>query len=228
MTTTFSVRKRRAAAAATGVALAVVLLLLLAAAGCADEAQTPSAYRQEVLQERLQKDLDLRSRDSRILSAAAKERFEGLRYFSVDSTYRFELPLQRLPEPETVRVAQRTGAPAEQIKVGTVEVPLGDASHELSVFRPSRGPDTTLWIPFSDQTTGRKTYGAGRYLDAPLREDGTVLVDFNRAYNPLCDYNPQKYNCALAPPQNRLPLPVKAGEKKSLLHDGYQGRRARS
>jgi uncharacterized protein (DUF1684 family) len=216
----FFLKKRLATVAATAV--------LLLAVGCGGESQKPSSYRKEILQERLQKDLDLRSRDSRILSAEAKNRFEGLRYFPIDTTYRFELPLQRLPEPETMRVAQRTGAPAEQVKVGTVAVPLGEASHELAVFRPPRGSDTTLWIPFADATTGRQTYGAGRYLDVPLREDGTVLVDFNRAYNPLCDYNPQKYNCALAPPQNRLPLPVKAGEKKSRLHDGYQGRRARS
>ena len=192
-------------------------------AGCGEE-QSSSSYRQTVIQERLQKDMDLRSRDSRVLSAEAKERFQGLRYFPVDTTYRFELPFQRLPEPETMRVAQRTGAPAQQLKVGSVEVPLPGGPYELSVFRPQRGADTTLWIPFADETTGRQTYSAGRYLDVPLREDGTVLVDFNRAYNPLCDYNPQKYNCALAPSENHLPLPIEAGEKKSLLHAEYDGR----
>ena len=211
----------------SAVGAAAVLLLATLAGGCGAE-ESSSSYQERILQERLQKDLDLRSRDSRVLSAEAKNRFEGLRYFPVDTTYRFALPLQRLPVPETMRVAQRTGAPTEQVKVGAVEVPLGDASHKLSVFRPSRGSDTTLWIPFADATTGRQTYSAGRYLDVPLREDGTVLVDFNKAYNPLCDYNPQKYNCALAPPQNRLPVPVEAGEKKSLLHEGYRGRRAGS
>ena len=209
------IRSFRAAAA-----LALAGLIAVLAGGCGGRTQQASSYRQEVLQERLQKDLDLRSRDSRVLSAEAKERFQGLRYFPVDTTYRFVLPLQRLPQPETLRVAQRTGAPAEQLKVGTVNVPLPGGPYRLSVFRPPRGSDTTLWIPFADETTGRQTYSAGRYLDVPLREDGTVLVDFNRAYNPLCDYNPQKYNCALAPPENRLPLPVEAGEKKSLLHEG--------
>lgn len=203
------------------------LALGLGTAGCSGGADG-SSYRQTVLQERLQKETDLRSRDSRVLSAAAKERFEGLRHFAVDTTYRFELPLQRLARPETMRVAQRTGAPAQQIKVGTVAVPLPGGPYELSIFRPQRASDSTLWVPFSDETTGRQTYGAGRYLDVPLREDGTVLVDFNRAYNPLCDYNPQKYNCAVAPPENHLPVPVKAGEKKSLLQKGYTGRRAAS
>ena len=210
-----------------GAALLSALLLGLSAAGCG-AGEEASSYRQTVLQERLQKEMDLRSRDSRILSAEAKERFEGLRHFPVDTTYRFELPLQRLAPPETVRVAQRTGTPAEQLKVGTVEVPLPGGPYELSVFRPQRGTDTTLWIPFADETTGRQTYSAGRYIDVPLREDGTVLVDFNRAYNPLCDYNPQKYNCALAPPENRLPVPIEAGEKKSLLHAGYEGQRVSS
>jgi uncharacterized protein (DUF1684 family) len=216
-------RSRRFAASA--VLAAFVLGLMSAGCGSADEA---SSYRQTVLQERLQKDTDLRSRDSRVLSTAAKGRFEGLRYFAVDTTYRFVLPLQRLARPETMRVAQRTGAPAQQVKVGTVEVPLPGGPYNLAVFRPRRAADSTLWIPFSDETTGRQTYGAGRYLDAPLREDGTVLVDFNRAYNPLCDYNPQKYNCAVAPPTNHLPVAVEAGEKKSLIQKGYTGRRATS
>jgi uncharacterized protein (DUF1684 family) len=206
----------------------VAALGMVGLTGCGSEQTGTASYRQTVLQERLQKELDLRSRGSRVLSAEAKTRFEGLRHFPVDSTYRFAISLERLPEPDTMRVAQRTGAPSEQLKVGTVEVPLPGGPHSLSVFRPQRGADTTLWIPFADETTGRETYGAGRYLDARLREDGTILVDFNRAYNPLCDYNPQKYNCALAPPENRLPVSVEAGEKKSLLHEGAAGRRASS
>jgi len=211
----------------TAAAVLAALVLGLGAAGCGEQADG-SSYRQTVLQERLQKEMDLRSRDSRVLSAAAKDRFEGLRHFSVDTTYRFELPLRRLARPETMRVAQRTGAPAQQVKVGTVAVPLPGGPYELAVFRPEQTADSTFWIPFSDETTGRQTYGAGRYLDVPLRAGGTVLVDFNRAYNPLCDYNPQKYNCAVAPPENHLPVPVKAGEKKSRLQKGYTGRRATS
>ena len=50
-------------------------------------------------------------------------------------------------------------------------------------------------------------------------EDGTILVDFNRAYNPDCEYNPERFNCALPPSENRLTVPIRAGEMKSLLHE---------
>lgn len=196
--------------------IAALLACVLGTVGCGEA--PASSYQQRVLQDRLQKDMALRSGDQPVLNAATREHFQGLRYFPVDTTYRFEVPLHRLPTPDTVQLAQRTGAPDTQLKIGTVEVPLPEGAHQLSVFRPTRGDGTKLWIPFSDETTGTQTYGAGRYLDLPLEEDGTVLVDFNRAYNPLCDYNPQKYNCAIAPPGNHLPVAVRAGEKKSLLH----------
>jgi uncharacterized protein (DUF1684 family) len=66
---------------------------------------------------------------------------------------------------------------------------------------------------FADGTTGRETYGAGRFLDVPRPQDGSVQVDFNRAYNPPCAFN-DFATCPLPPAQNRIALRVEAGEKK--------------
>jgi uncharacterized protein (DUF1684 family) len=70
-----------------------------------------------------------------------------------------------------------------------------------------------LWLPFFDGTSGRETYAGGRYLDIEVDAEGMVDLDFNYAYNPLCDYNPDRYNCTLPPPENTLPFAVEAGEK---------------
>ena len=72
----------------------------------------------------------------------------------------------------------------------------------------------TLFVMFADGTTGRETYGAGRFLDVPRPVDGRMSVDFNRAYNPPCAFNTFA-TCPLPPPQNWLPVPVEAGEKFS-------------
>ena len=70
-----------------------------------------------------------------------------------------------------------------------------------------------LWLPFTDATSGQETYGGGRYLDITLDDEGMVDLDFNYAYNPLCDYNADKYNCTLPPAGNHLDFMVEAGEK---------------
>ena len=66
---------------------------------------------------------------------------------------------------------------------------------------------------FKDATSGKTTYGGGRFLYAALPKDGKVVLDFNRAYNPPCAFTPYA-TCPLPPPRNRLTVPIEAGEKK--------------
>ena len=69
-----------------------------------------------------------------------------------------------------------------------------------------------LFFIFRDQTSGKETYGAGRFLYADLPKGGKVVLDFNKAYNPPCAFTPYA-TCPLPPPQNRLPVRIEAGEK---------------
>ena len=67
-------------------------------------------------------------------------------------------------------------------------------------------------MPFSDATSGRETYGRGRYLDLEIEPDGSVILDFNLAYQPYCAYS-SAYSCPLTPAENRLAVPILAGER---------------
>nr|WP_283949855.1 DUF1684 domain-containing protein [Limobrevibacterium gyesilva] len=76
-----------------------------------------------------------------------------------------------------------------------------------------------VFLPFADATSGRETFGAGRYLldtikgaDLGAAADGRIVLDFNFSYCPSCAYSP-RWVCPLAPPANRLPAPVRAGER---------------
>ncbi|NJO82052.1 MAG: DUF1684 domain-containing protein [Blastochloris sp.] len=69
-----------------------------------------------------------------------------------------------------------------------------------------------LLLPFADALAGSETYGAGRYLEPELLDDGRVLIDFNRAYNPYCAYN-DGWSCPLTPAENRLSVAIRAGER---------------
>src|SRR5439155_2263576 len=74
-----------------------------------------------------------------------------------------------------------------------------------------------LFFIFRDQTSGKTTYGAGRFLYSDLPKDGKVVLDFNKAYNPPCAFTPYA-TCPLPPKQNRLPVRIEAGEKRYGHH----------
>lgn len=197
--------------ALAGTCVALVLALL---AGCGTDAPA-SGYRQDVLEDRMQRDMDMRSEGS-VLTGEARNTFKGLRYFPVDSTYRMTAPLERSVPPDTVRMAQSTGGTAEHLRVGHVTLSFPEGPERLAVFRSLSAPSEPLWIPFADATNGQETYGGGRYVDVVLREDSLAVVDLNRAYNPTCAYNPA-YACPLPPAENHLPFGVPAGEQRPLL-----------
>jgi len=104
-------------------------------------------------------------------------------------------------------------------RFGAVSIPFSAGPRRLEVFW-MEGYAGGLFLPFRDATNGSETYGAGRYLldaakSADLggnREAGTLILDFNFAYQPSCAFDP-KWACPLAPPSNRLDLPVRAGER---------------
>jgi uncharacterized protein (DUF1684 family) len=75
-----------------------------------------------------------------------------------------------------------------------------------------QGYEDYLFIPFNDLTNGMETYGGGRYLDVQQGEGDTLTLDFNKAYNPYCAYNP-KYSCPIPPDENKLDVEIRAGEK---------------
>lgn len=194
------------------VRFALGALLLLAAC---EPAPTLSAYERDILQERFEKDQSMRDPERSVLTRTARQQFAGLRYFPVDSTYRFILPLEPA-SPDTLRATLRKGGVDRYVRMGYVQFTLNGEPQRLTVFRPADSRDF-LWLPFTDGTTNRESYGGGRYLQPELRDDGTLVVDFNQAYNPDCDYNPAMFNCALPPAENRITVRVEAGEMKSLI-----------
>lgn len=197
----------------TSVLAGVLLVIGGGLAGCISSADTPS-YKQQVLQHRVEREMNLRDKNS-VLPPAARKQFNGLNYYPVDSTYRFVAPLEPAVRRDTVWMAESTGGMAPKVRVGHVSVPFPDDTARLSVFRV-QGQEA-LWIPFGDATNQSTTYPAGRYLDVPMQSDSTLVLDFNKAYNPTCDYNPD-YTCPLPPSENRVAFAIPAGEQRSGLH----------
>jgi uncharacterized protein len=140
--------------------------------------------------------------------------FHGLRYFAPDLAYRLE-GIRPEPyageEPATLAMPTSDGKVRQARRIATLRFELGGRPLALNAYGFDDSDEGELFVPFLDGTSGDETYGAGRYLDLATEEDGTVVLDFNLAYHPLCVYAPY-FSCPLPPAENRLPVRVEAGE----------------
>jgi len=143
--------------------------------------------------------------------------FDGLDFFLPDTTYQVWAKLIRTPEALPFSMPTTTDRLALERKYGNLIFDLQGETYELEVYQ---SPELILqeayvdylFLPFSDDTNGTETYSGGRYIDLRIPTTDSVLIDFNKAYNPYCAYNP-KYSCPIVPQQNRLSIPVRAGVK---------------
>lgn len=143
-----------------------------------------------------------------------KEQFTGLKYYPIDLDYRVMARLVSEPHPGIFRVQTTTGGHKEYARVGRLEFELNGQRLSLTAFMPPADEPlhgNRLFVPFRDKTSGKETYGAGRYLDLNKKATDEYVLDFNRAYNPYCAYSPY-YSCPLPPGENNLPVEVRAGE----------------
>lgn len=157
---------------------------------------------------RAAKDEYMREDPSSPLSAEARAHFHGLDYYPYDPELAFELPLDRDVSSEAVQMGTSTGDSREYPRVGKIRFEVRGTPAELTVY----GQSDDLFLPIRDATSGKATYGAGRYIEPTMIGDDTVFVDFNLLYNPYCAYNEQ-FSCPLPPVENWLHVPIEAGEK---------------
>lgn len=147
------------------------------------------------------------------LPPAEREGFDGLAYYPERKDLALELELDSRGEGVGERLDFPTsdGAAKPFVRAGRIHFDVDGAPVTLSVFTDvDRG---RYFLPFKDGTTGKETYGAGRYLDPKMRPDGkTLVVDFNYAYNPYCAYS-DGWSCPLPPWENVVKTPISAGEK---------------
>jgi uncharacterized protein len=170
----------------------------------------PAAYQAELTAERTRKDNWLRTNpDSPVLDKAT---FKGLPYFAPNPAFRLTAQLDPFPEgkPEKLVIKLTDGSEEVYEKYGHASFSLGGQPRRLLVLRYQK----TLTVLFRDATSGKETYGGGRYLDIDPNAvvGNTLVLDFNTAYSPYCAYNPT-YACPLPPPENTLDVPVQAGER---------------
>jgi len=144
-------------------------------------------------------------------ASATRKHFGGLDYFGIDFYWRVVADWIPFATPTKLTLTKRLGTQSVVDVPGKAVFRLYGRAHELLPYRER--PDGELIFVLADQTSGRETYINARFLYAALPESGKVVLDFNKAHNPPSAFTPYA-NCPLAPPENRLALPVTAGEMR--------------
>jgi uncharacterized protein len=137
--------------------------------------------------------------------------FRGLEYFPVSTAWALEARFEPYEPHQKIKIVNILGMEEEMDSPGAIV--FNKDGHEWRLDAVLEEPDADeLFVMFADATSGKDTYGGGRFMHPPLPRNGRVLLDFNKAYNPPCAFN-DFATCPLPPFQNKLALRVDAGEK---------------
>ncbi len=171
----------------------------------------PQDYAAKLAADRAAKDAAFSAGDDPIPKSRHAQ-FLPLAYFPIDPAYSVPAGLKPSNDPTIIEMPTSTGTNRKMRRAGLLEFTLKGQPLKLTALLEVGADPSHLFVPFSDLTSGTETYAAGRFMDLRRNSSGIYEVDFNRAYIPYCYYSPT-YECPYPPPENRLTLPIRAGER---------------
>lgn len=142
------------------------------------------------------------------LTLEQKQEFTGLIYFPENNALRLDVKVELFDDVQPVTMQTTTGSVQVYFRHGRFKFSVEGQEAELTIYKSEHG----YFLPFVDSLAGSETYPSGRYLEPEELPGNHFLVDFNIAYNPYCAYN-EMWSCPLTPWENRLKVPIRAGEK---------------
>jgi len=147
-----------------------------------------------------------------------RKNFIGHSFYKINPSYRVIATLKKTPTARPFMMKTTSNLAHEYVKYGILTFKLNGVTLRLSVYQSTSHKKSEefknyLFLPFKDRTNGYWTYGGGRYIDLEIPEGDTIIIDFNKAYNPFCHYS-SHFSCPLVPRENNLLVEVKAGVKK--------------
>ncbi len=157
---------------------------------------------------RAEKDTFFASNAQSPLTTEQKAKFSGLKYFPENTGLRVTTEVELLQDRQRVDMKTSTGDVQVYHRHARFSFRVGDQEAQLTIYEGPHG----YFLPFVDLLAGQETYPAGRYLEPEALPGGRFLIDFNLAYNPYCAYN-ENWSCPLTPRENKLDVPIRAGEK---------------
>lgn len=169
-------------------------------------------YATTIAEGRAMKDDAFRNSADSPVPADRKNALLPLSYFPIDESFAVPASLEITADRTRLQIPTSTGKLRDYERIGTLRFTLRGARTQLTAFHEVGQPISRLFVPFADATSGSDTYAAGRYIELDPTATGIYVVDFNTAYHPFCYYNAE-YDCPYPPAENRLSVPITAGEK---------------
>src|SRR5690554_1934507 len=193
--------------------IAAFLVILAALFYATSGAESPEQYIERIEKGRERQFKFLKYNGESPLTEQQKSKLQALDYYPIDPAYRVRARLLPVDQRVMIQIPMTDGSLERYIKEAYAEFELQGKTHRLLLLQAANESDKrNFFLAFADETSGKETYGGGRFLD--VRKDGqnSITIDFNLVYNPYCTYNPD-YACPIPPKENLLNIPVYAGEK---------------
>jgi uncharacterized protein (DUF1684 family) len=192
---------------------AIRVIAAVAALAVTQACSKPEDYTSAIAARRAAKDEAFKSAPGDPVPADKMAALVPLSYFPIDELYAVPASLEPAAERTRLQVPTSTGKIRDIERIGTLKFTVKGQKMSLTAFHDLEDKVVTrLFVPFSDFTNGAETYAAGRYMELDPTPTGIYVVDFNVAYHPFCYYN-SEYDCPYPPKENRLEMPIRAGER---------------
>ena len=202
--------------------IAVVFLLIIVVTSCSQKKLKFNNYIATIKDFQYEMNVEFANEEESPLTEEGIKDFTELDFFTIDSTYKVIAKFELDKNPRLFEMPTTTERKPIYKTFGTATFELEGKELILHIYQNQdliKKPDYTnhLFIPFTDQTNGSESYGGGRYIDVEIPEGDSIVIDFNRSYNPYCAYN-DKYSCPIPPKENDLVIEIKAGIKAYGKH----------
>jgi len=194
-----------------------LLILCITCFAHSQQVDTQADFYKEIKAYQAKMNAAFAAKKSSPLAEKDRKSFTGLAYYAPTETYKISATFKKTFGATPFEMPTTTSRTPIYQEYGTATFTLDGKTHTLHIYQNLELMKQVqykdyLFIPFTDLTNGEDTYGGGRYLEVGLPEDGKIILDFNKAYNPYCAYN-AKYSCPIPPKENSLTVAIKAGVK---------------
>jgi len=184
--------------------------------------QAQSSFEEENIKYRKGLNKSFKSKKKSPLPKKDIRKFKKLDFFSINKKYRVKAKFIKSDSLITFQMKTSTSRLPNYDKYGKVEFEIDGVLYSLNVYQSHNSRSIEkykdhLFLPFNDLTNGIETYGGGRYIDLKIPNKETIVIDFNKAYNPYCAYS-YRYSCPIPPEENNLDIRIEAGVKSYKKH----------
>lgn len=196
--------------------LGLLMLFLFPLISCSQKPESAS-YTQEIKKHRYELNVKFADKETTPLTEKDFKEFSTLDFFPIDTSFNIVAKFELNENPILFEMQTTTDRKPFYKTYGVASFELNGETYKLQVYQNQElilDPEykNHLFIPFVDKTSGNESYGGGRYLDLEKTNADTIVLDFNKAYNPYCAYS-DEYSCPIPPIENHIDLAIMAGAK---------------